>query len=930
MRRRLWFASGLVVALVSALLVTSPPPPARAASAGGSFADMGGAVQGITRFDGGFFTDSSGRLLSWSVNFGPSAEFSVSTVHDSPNTTVFSAELSGAHGSQNSVQASDGSIYFGTYPNGRLYRYNPATSTITNLGQPVTNTSYVFGLSASTDGRISLGTFPSAHVLTYSPSAGFTDLGQIAPGSGNQYVRSTGFDTLHNRVYAGVGSVSNRIYSVDITTKAQTLITSTTAMPVDITVMENRALSDADGQLVLINTDTNARIQPKDAAGNTVSSFRAVSRGFSRPRNYLSYFTTEVAVAGEIERRIGTYDFRTDTVVATPTVLPTALGYGWHTIGGALTLHMITNNYGPDYSTYVPATAATATGTLAVPTQPQELHNVLANPKAPEVIANAFLNGNNSQLDTPSGTYSAFPRFGQVESWMMEGTKIYAGVYPGASLMVYDTATPSVPPRELAELHSQPIDGGNRPRALVKIGNILYAGTAPFYGQQGGAIASVDVTAPSPVTPTITRNVVSQHTIAALAALPNGNLLVGSSTEAGDGAPAGPGPAKLVEWNPTTRTAVRPALTPSSSAPSISALLVEGTTAYVLEGPSLYVVNTSTWTVTRTVPLSGAGSCTADGTVARHPYSGLLYVGCGGAYYEIDGAFAVTKLSIGRAAKRLSIGYDGDLYFDADSSLPGWMSNVGRWHPNPSATASCSGLSQLYGVSAQSGGDQLTYTIVDPVTNRISTGLVQTATPLPFTVKAIAAHNINTLFATSTNGALYQLNVQGLYGAVTLAGVTQLAASGWGDVDKLTSDGTRLYATTTAGAFTRYPVTLAKPASTIGTGTLIGTGFVLKTLAAEAPNQIIATTNVGELVGYKISSTGGWTRSSLRASTWNFESLSAVNGLIYAQKNGELWGYRDANPSDGSGTDIYQLGPTSVRGWTQKLLSAVPASTPSC
>ena len=930
MRRRPVVTLGLLFVLIFGMSIAVPPIPAHAAPADGTFADLGGAVDGITRFDGGFFTDGGGNLRSWSVNFGPSAQFSVSTVLDSPNTTVFSQSLPGSHGSQSSVLASDGSIYFGTYPNGHLYRYVPGAAGVTDLGQPVAGTSYVYGLSASTDGRVSLGTYPGAHVLTYSPSAGYTDLGQVATGSGNQYVRATGFDTAHNRVYAGVGMTSFGIYSVNVATTSKTFLASTSDVPTDVTVMENRALVTAAGKLVLVDTDTNAVIQAKDTAGNPVSGFSAVSRGFSRPRNYLSYFSTDVPAGDATERHLATYDFRTDTVAVTPTLLPTALGYGWATVGPDLTLFMIANNYGPDFTRYVPATGVAATGTLAVPEQSQLVYNVLASGKD-RLLATAFLNGRSAQLDTVSGAISPLPAFGQVESWITDGTKVYAGVYPDATLSVYDTATPASAPVDLADLHDQPVDGGNRPLALAKIGDILYAGTAPYYGQQGGAIASIDVTATAPITPVVTRNVVDKHTIAALAALPNGNLLAGSSTQAGDGAPAGPGLATLVEWNPATRTVVR-SMIPHGSAASLNALLVEGGTAYALAGPKLFEINLATWTITRSVAMPGMGTCGSaiDGEILRHPYSDLLYVECGSRLFEVSNSFVATQLPIGRDLSRLAIGMDGDLYFAVDTGLPGWESDIGRWHPNPAAAATCTGLSQLYGVSTAADGDHLTYTTINARTNRANGGALSTAAPLPFTVKTLAAYNINTLFATSTAGALYQINVQGVSGALTLASVNQLAASGWVNMDKLTSDGSYLYGTAISGNLYRYPVSLAKPASTVSTGTLVGGGFTLQTLAAEGPGRLVATTSAGELVGYAISAAGGWTRSSLKPATWNFESLSAVNGILYGQKAGELWGYRDVDVTNGSGADIYRLGPVGVRGWTQKLLSAVQSTAPSC
>ncbi|WP_404867271.1 hypothetical protein ACI1MP_00120 [Kitasatospora griseola] len=56
--------------------------------------------------------------------------------------------------------------------------------------------------------------------------------------------------------------------------------------------------------------------------------------------------------------------------------------------------------------------------------------------------------------------------------------------------------------------------------------------------------------------------------------------------------------------------------------------------------------------------------------------------------------------------------------------------------------------------------------------------------------------------------------------------------------------------------------------------------------------------------------------------------LSPGGGILYGHNGGALHRYLDADPTDGSGTDLdgYADDPVDTTGWTQVLLSAQPDS----
>jgi hypothetical protein len=238
------------------------------------------------------------------------------------------------------------------------------------------------------------------------------------------------------------------------------------------------------------------------------------------------------------------------------------------------------------------------------------------------------------------------------------------------------------------------------------------------------------------------------------------------------------------------------------------------------------------------------------------------------------------------------------------------------------ALASCGGDVSVYGVLADG---RLTYTAIAPDTgNRVRTLI---GPGLGFTPMAMATLNFNTVLVTSTAGDLYRVDIQTNTNALTLAGVTKIWDGGW-TFDKLAYDGHGHLYGTVAGQLHQYVVSEDKPSGPahIGQHAVIGTGFVLKTLAAAGDDQLVASTSDGRLLSYKINGVGDWDRGVLAPSGWSaVDSLTSPGGgLYYGRTNGGMYWYSDADPFDNDGGDLtYHSGdPVDTSGWTQTMLSA--------
>ncbi|MEW2623956.1 tachylectin-related carbohydrate-binding protein [Streptomyces sp. NPDC048106] len=249
--------------------------------------------------------------------------------------------------------------------------------------------------------------------------------------------------------------------------------------------------------------------------------------------------------------------------------------------------------------------------------------------------------------------------------------------------------------------------------------------------------------------------------------------------------------------------------------------------------------------------------------------------------------------------------------------------------PTADAATTCSGGVNIYGVLADG---RITFSQINPATGDLAKVLV--GPDLGFEPQAMATLNFNTVLVTSTSGALYRVDIKTNNTSLALLNPpVKIVDSGWTH-DKLTYDGHgHLYGTTTSGLLLRYNVTEDKPAGSqhIGARTEIGTGFVLKTLTATGDDRLGATTEDGRLLDYTIAGADSWKSSALKSSGWSgFNQLvSPGSGLYYGRlATGAMYWYKDADPTDGSGADItYHLDdPVNTSGWTQKLLSAQPAT----
>ncbi|GAB3738908.1 NHL repeat-containing protein [Microlunatus parietis] len=631
-----------------------PPPPA------GELRDLGPTISSLTVVEGAYGKLPDGTFVAYAPVMGENAELNVTTSVAGTNTLLGKYPMPGASGGPTIAVAPSGVVYVGTYYQGHLYAWDPATKEMADLGQPVAGETYLFGLSIAPDGTVYGGTYPNAHVWSYHPDRGFTDFGKPVANDEIKYVKSTVYDPDQNALFVGTQPIP-KLFKLDLASKTFTETEVAAPFPgasvIDLDYAEDRVIANVNNTLRVFDSVANKEVPVTDAAtGQPVVGLPMVARGVSEPRDHKVYFSRLVSSVSHLAY----YDLTTDTVTTTakPSTRGALIGYGWTTEGDHEVLYALAGNYSGGGFRYDPATGATASLQYPFAPAPAGLQHLLPTRDGGEIFFDAFLNGSTSRLDVESGVITPVTRLGQVEDWTLgpeEETTIYAGTYPNGSLLAYRPDRPAGAdnPKVFANLkeHAQ-----IRPIDVQVHDGTLYAATAPDYGLRGGAIATVDLESGEVK---VTRNVVQDHTMAALAFL-GGQVFAGSSTEGGTGTDPIAGTAKLVEWDPATRAVVRSA-EPVAGARSINALTVHNGRLYGLADATVFEFDPVAWKMIRAVPLDAVGAVRAAsrGELIFHP-NGYLYASVGESTFALD-PFTLKGERQTEKTYRLELSADRDL-----------------------------------------------------------------------------------------------------------------------------------------------------------------------------------------------------------------------------------------------------------------------------
>ncbi|MFB9682655.1 hypothetical protein [Amycolatopsis plumensis] len=575
--------------------------------------------------------------------------------------------------------ATDGSVYLGTYPNSKLYRHVPGTSTLTDLGRAEGGYSFIWDLEAGANGKVYGGTYNNGRYFKYDNGT-FTTIGATPIVPGAEYVRSIAHDPAANATYLGTGTNASLVRYDNVTGRTDSLLPAEYAhnsMVGGLTWTGGRLFAWLDRTLLVLQV-----------VKNTDGSYRSVVDATITDTDLHHSPAADGKVWFVKDGLLQSYDIATKTVQATA-VRPDldVTGYSWEngTLAGL--------GAGPDGTRifkYSPATGASSTRLVTgTPVLPAAINALGTGPDG-KIYTGGYLTGGTGAYDPLHGDADenhpdakTLTGLNQTDSLLAHDGKLYIGVYPSARLYSYQPGG-EWPPKlqytggatgdKAADCRAgEGPPPQDRPYALAGAPDgTVYMGTVPKYGKRSGALNIW-----KEGTPGRSICVVPDQAVVALA-YAGGKVFGGTSTRGALGVNPvfAPGAsAQVFSYDPANGAVTR---YPLPSATAVTALTEVDGKVWGLAGGTLLTFDPASPSAMKTQrlfpdPDYAAKSTMAwrDGvllTVAKDPDH--VYGTQGDRIFKIDKATkAVTVLLTKSGVEDLTADRFGDLYYKIGERL---------------------------------------------------------------------------------------------------------------------------------------------------------------------------------------------------------------------------------------------------------------------
>ncbi|CAM3546535.1 hypothetical protein [Marinicrinis lubricantis] len=455
--------------------------------------------------------------------------------------------------------ANDGTVYFGSYQNGRMYKYVAGQPSITDLGAPLPNEEFVWDLAAGKDGKVYGGTYPSVGFFEYDPLNGFKQIGckpiYEPPGEDYKYHRALVYDAVHDVSYLAVGSNASIVRYDHETGHMMDILPSqykVTPLAGAVEYEGDRVFVSLGGFVVVLH------VQEHPDGTVTVTEDAAIARTDPRvsPERDGGVYLIQ-------QDQLVHYDIAAKAVTGTGHSVPGRIQrFGWITLEDQQnypgeTLVAISNTNNETYIVkYNPQNGAFRMARVeGTPRIPGAINSIGTGPDG-NIYTSAFQYGGlgvyipyNGDADDgqPEYVYAPITQIDHIASY---NGKLYLGVYPGGYLYEYDPELPWQPgtnPKLL--IHTAPYDQ-DRPKAIAYGAHKVFMGTTGETGQREGALSVYDY---ETGTATVHKNIIEDQSIIALA-YHDGLLYGGSSIRGGYSSTPTQTEAKLFVYDPRTGT----------------------------------------------------------------------------------------------------------------------------------------------------------------------------------------------------------------------------------------------------------------------------------------------------------------------------------------------------------------------------------------
>ncbi|SCL26685.1 hypothetical protein GA0070624_3354 [Micromonospora rhizosphaerae] len=328
--------------LVAALAIVAPAHRVAAAAAtSGTFTDLGPQARAITIHKGAVGTDATGRPLLYAVVYGDAAsvtEPGTFVVMDlNTRQVVKSFPLAGQTAAWAiTVDDSNRKVTIGSYRGGRVYRYDPDTQTLANLGAPVPGAVVLYVMSAGRGCAVYGGTYPGAGVFAVSGTGTLYNLGTAWSGETHALSTALKLDGTEDILYIGTGGTGRLVrHNLGTGAKADILPAAFTGEKevYDLNYVSGRLIAKMHPSLTaaVLDPDTGAADTLTDGdSGQTVITFPIGSRGVSplAPDGRSVYYTDADGLS-RLDLTTKTFSDVKDSSGAVINLQGSAIAWGW-------------------------------------------------------------------------------------------------------------------------------------------------------------------------------------------------------------------------------------------------------------------------------------------------------------------------------------------------------------------------------------------------------------------------------------------------------------------------------------------------------------------------------------------------------------------------------------------------------------------------
>lgn len=525
-----WLAAACFVGAAPAVCATEAAP--------GEFEKLGPQLFARTFQAATFARDADGRdVVCAVVRSQPAAKLFVADATTGAVRHEF--VLPEASGAWAATTASDGSVYIGTEPNAKLFRWVPGESDVRDLGRALNGETFIWALTAGADGEVFGGTYGGGRAFRYAPKDGFSEPapGPIVPGQ--NYARSIAFDPVERRLFVGLGVQSPHLVEISLRT-GERREWLTEPYPGEQSVY---AMSLSGDYLFAMLSPSRRALVFEHRTRRLVGEVRIPSLYQSTsapsPHDGTIYFVD----GGQLKA----FD-PAKPAAPSRAVLPVASSQAMAWLrGGEGRAELVVFTQAGQLVRYDPVSGASRTVAVSVPEQPVVIQSLVAAADG-RIWMGGYLSGGLAAFDPETRQAEQFRGVSQAERIESLGGKLYLGLYPGGRVAELDPTQPwnvGTNPQQTGVFKDQ-----SRPVAMVGVPELgrLFVGFIPEYGLLGGDLAVWDVAKREWQT---FSKVVPQQSIASLA-YAHGLVIGGTTVHGGLGIQPTEREGRLFLWDPAT------------------------------------------------------------------------------------------------------------------------------------------------------------------------------------------------------------------------------------------------------------------------------------------------------------------------------------------------------------------------------------------